>query len=310
MDILMYVGLFAVSIAVLLKASDWFVDSAERIGLSWGVSPFVIGVTIVAFGTSLPELASSIAAVTSGNSEIVIGNVVGSNVANILLVLGLTAWVAKNIEIKDNIMDIDMPLLVASSFLLWYSCSDGKLTIFEIILLLIALVFFLAKSFSGEKTDKDDRPKASAKDYVFLLLGGILVKFSADYTIVAIEQLSKIMEINQDFIALTAVAIATSLPEVIVSIGAARKGKADIAIGNVLGSNLFNTYAVTAIPSFFGSLAITDSIINFGLPFMISMTVLMALMCITHRISKWEGSILLILYCFFTYQLLVIEGLV
>ena len=111
MDLLYYTLLFVVSLAVLLKASDWFIDSAERIGLSLGISPFIIGVTIVAFGTSLPELAASIVAVLKDESELVISNVVGSNITNIALVLGLTAVVVKKIELDYNIWHIDMPYL-------------------------------------------------------------------------------------------------------------------------------------------------------------------------------------------------------
>lgn len=310
MEILTYVGMFVASIAVLLKASDWFVDAAERIGLSWGVSPFIIGVTIVAFGTSLPELASSISAVAAGESAIVAGNVIGSNIANILLVLGLTAIIAKKVEIGGSIMNIDMPLLLGSSFFLWFAISDGNFTIFEAILFLTALALFLVGSFSGDK-DKDSlRSKASMKDYGMLLLGGILVKFGADYTIQAIQALSEIAGIDPDIIAVTAVAIATSLPEVIVSIGAARKGKPDIAVGNVLGSNLFNTYAVMAIPSFFGTLEITPTMIQFGLPFMVAMTVLFAIICITNRISRWEGYLLILFYILFMYKQLELAGFV
>ena len=123
-EIFLYFGLFAASLFVLLKASDYFVEAAENIGLSLGIPPFIIGVTIVAFGTSLPELASSIQAVMDGASEIVIGNVVGSNIANIALVLGLVGIFGKEIRVKGNIMDIDIPLLVISAFFLWFVVRD------------------------------------------------------------------------------------------------------------------------------------------------------------------------------------------
>ncbi len=300
--------MFVASIAVLLKASDWFVDAAERIGLSWGISPFIIGVTIVAFGTSLPELASSISAVAANESAIVAGNVIGSNIANILLVLGLTAVFAKKVSISGNIMEVDMPLLLGSSFFLWFALYDANFTLFEAAIFLVALIFFLISSFSAEKDEDSQRHKASPRDYIILLIGGILVKFGADYTIEAIQKLSQIAGIDPDLIAVTAVAIATSLPEIIVSIGAARKGKPDIAVGNVLGSNLFNTYAVMAIPSFFGTLEITPTILGYMLPFMVAMTVLFAIICITNRISRWEGTMLLLFYVLFMYKSLEIAG--
>ncbi|MEZ4982447.1 MAG: hypothetical protein R2769_12865 [Saprospiraceae bacterium] len=128
MDTLMYAGLFIVSLAVLLKASDWFIDSAELIGLSFGISPYIIGVTIIAFGTSLPELATSLISVAENESSIVVGNVVGSNITNILLILGVVAVMAKGgIRMEGQmIMEIDMPLLVSSAFLLMFSLRDGS----------------------------------------------------------------------------------------------------------------------------------------------------------------------------------------
>ncbi|MEM8906420.1 MAG: sodium:calcium antiporter, partial [Bacteroidota bacterium] len=131
MELLTYLGLFIVSLIVLLKASDWFIDSAEAIGLSLGVSPFIIGVTIVAFGTSLPELATSIVSVFSGNSEIVIGNVIGSNITNIALVLGMVSIVVKQIDLDYDIWHIDMPFLWGSAFLLGLAIWDLHFSLFE-----------------------------------------------------------------------------------------------------------------------------------------------------------------------------------
>ncbi|HKK80524.1 MAG TPA: hypothetical protein VJ933_12890, partial [Phaeodactylibacter sp.] len=154
MDTALYLGLFVLSLAVLLKASDWFIDSAERIGLSLGISPFIIGVTIVAFGTSLPELATSIASVFSGESEIVIGNVVGSNITNIALVLGLAAVVVKKIELEYNIWHIDMPYLWGSAFLLWLALRDLHFSLFEGILFTLGIIIFLAYSFQSQQEEE------------------------------------------------------------------------------------------------------------------------------------------------------------
>ena len=298
-NILLYILLFVISLTVLLKASGWFIDSAERIGLSFGISPFIIGVTIVAFGTSLPELATSTAAVFSGTSEIVVGNVVGSNITNVLLILGLTAFFGKEIVMDYNVMDIDMPLLFASAFLLLYAVSDFEITLFEAILFLSGLVIFLINSFSGKDDDDIDLPKASIRDYVLLIIGGALVSMGAHYTIVAVEKLSEMAGINPDVIALTVIAFGTSLPEVVVSLSAAKKGKHAIAVGNVLGSNIFNTFAVMSIPSFFGSLTIPHEIMDFSLPFMVAVTVLFGLICLTGKISRWEGAMLILFYVFF-----------
>jgi len=142
-ELLTYIGVFIVSIIGLLKASDWFVDSSEKIGLSLGISPFVIGVTIVAFGTSLPELASSIVAVVNNDSAIVTGNVIGSNVANICLVLGIVAIVARGIKMDYAVLDVDVPVIIASALLLYVFTYDGVVTWVDGIFLLAMLVVML-----------------------------------------------------------------------------------------------------------------------------------------------------------------------
>ncbi|MFT5265151.1 MAG: cation:H+ antiporter [Polaribacter sp.] len=301
-DLLLYVGMFILSLAVLLKASDWFIDSAEEIGRSLGISPFIIGVTIVACGTSLPELATSVASVLAGNSEIVIGNVVGSNITNIALVLGLVAWVSKEIRLDYNIWDIDMPYLWGSAFLLYFVVSDLSVSLFEAFIFLGGVVIFLAYSFDigdDDKGSEQEKVKASPKAYVMLLVGGVLVWLAADYTIQAISGLSAMAGIKPEIIALTAVALGTSLPEVIVSIGAARKGKTSIAVGNVLGSNIFNTYIVMAVSRFFGPLTIPASILTFSLPMMVAMTILFGMVSNNKKITRWEGVLLLLFYVFF-----------
>ena len=305
LEIALYLGLLLLSLAVLLKASDWFVTAAERIGLALGISPFIIGVTIIAFGTSLPELASSIAAVLAGEPEIVVGNVVGSNITNILLVLGLVAVVAGDFKLNDRVMDIDVPLLVGSAFLMWFTLYDNTFSFGEAIIFLIGLVVFLLNTLRSEDSIKNpDKPWVTWRSYGLLVLGGGLVYVGANFTIMAIQELSVLANINSEFIALTIVALGTSLPEVVVSITAARKKKTAIAVGNVLGSNLFNTFAVMSIPSFFGSLVIPENIQDFSLPFMVAVSVLFGFICVTRKISRWEGAILLVFYGFFYMELL------
>lgn len=299
-----FILISAVSLAVLLFASDWFIDAAEKIGLSMGISPFVIGVTIVAFGTSLPELAASIASVYSGTSEIVVGNVVGSNITNILLVLGLTAMVGNAFKFDFDLWDADMPLLLGSSFLMYFVLFDGTMTIIEAVLFLFALTGFLISSVrSSIPDDAEDRPKVNGKDLGKLIAGAVMVYFGAKYTIYGIEGFSRMAGISPEVISLTFVALGTSLPEVVVSVAAAKKNKHAIAVGNVLGSNIFNTYAVMAIPRFMGDLHIPPNVISFGLPFMVAVTILFGAITFSRKISKWEGFLLLIFYAFYlTWQ--------
>lgn len=304
MEILGYVALFIGSLAVLVKASDWFVEAAEEIGLSFGISPFIIGVTIVAFGTSLPELASSVAAVLAGSSEIVVGNVIGSNITNICIVLGLIGVVSKTVKMEYRVMDIDVPILLASAFLLWFILRDQVVLWWEAVLFLVCLVVFLINSLGGGEEEKDENEhKATYKTYGLLLLGGILVWLSATYVVVAIDALSTAAGIPSEIIAITFVAIGTSLPEIVVSITAARKGNAGMAVGNVLGSNIFNTFAVMGIPALIDDIKIPDSIMDFSLPFMVAVTLMFTVSCVSNRFSRWEGMIFIIVYVYFMAEL-------
>ncbi len=291
--------LFVLSVAVLIFASDKFVGAAEKIGLSLGISPFIIGVSIVAFGTSLPELATSIFSVVDGQSEIVVGNVIGSNITNVLLVLGLTAVMSRKIDLDYDVMDIDMPLLFISAFLLWFAIADGHFSFFEAVLFIIALVVFLMNSISNRKADNDEKSKSAFRDYVTLIFGGILVYFGAAYTVEMIESIALDLGADPAIIAVTALALGTSLPEVVVSLAATARGQHDIAIGNILGSNIFNTYAVMAFPSFLGPLVIPEQILSFYLPFMLVVTALFGFICLSKKISMWEGVMLLVFYAFF-----------
>ncbi|MEM6964694.1 MAG: calcium/sodium antiporter [Bacteroidota bacterium] len=302
-NILLYFGLFVGSLAVLLKASDWFIDSAEEIGLSLGISPYIIGVTIIAFGTSLPELATSVASVFAGESEIVIGNVIGSNITNIALVLGLVAISVKVIHLENDIWKLDMPFLWFTAFFLCFVVRDQNVSYLEAGLLLLSLVVFLAVSLNSDDSNQEERTKASYRSYMFLVFGGVLVWLGAKYTVVAIQEISMTIGVPPQVISLSAVALGTSLPEVIVSLNAARKGKTGIAVGNVLGSNIFNTLAVVGIPVLFGDLEIPSDILSFSLPLMVVMTILFGIMCFSKSISRWEGYILVIFYVYFLVEL-------
>lgn len=305
MELLLQVGIFVLGIIALLWSSDKFVSAAERIGLSWGISPFIIGVTIVAFGTSLPELATSIAAVLGNESDIVIGNIVGSNITNIALVLGLTAVAVRTIELEYNLWHIDVPFLMFSAFFLYFIVSDGRVSIFEAVLCIGGIATFLAYSFKDqERANQEDRPSSKPLDFVWLVAGGALVSFSSTYIIDSISQIAATLNIAPNIIALTAVALGTSLPEVAVSLNAARRGKAGIAVGNALGSNIFNTFVVIAIPRFFGNLDIPTSILQFYLPLMIVMTILFGVMANNRKITRWEGCALLIFYAWYLGQII------
>lgn len=304
-------GLFVISLGLLIKASDWFIASAERIGRYFGIPAFIIGVTIIAAGTSLPELASSLVAVFEGSSEFVAGNVIGSNITNIFLVLGISAVIAKRVDINYNLMNIDMPMLIGSSFLLYMLCKDGLFSLGDAIISLLGMLIFLSytikSDFKEEEQEGDVVEKIGWKTWGLLLLSGVLIYFGAEYTIKSVSKLAELAGIGKDIIALSLVAFGTSVPELIVSAVAARKGNPEIAIGNILGSNIFNTFAVMGIPGLIGRLNITPDIISFSLPLMLIATALFMIMTMNRKVSNWEGWILILFYVYFVFGLFEIN---
>ena len=294
MTILLWVAVFVVALIVLLKASDFFIAAAERVGLALGISPFVIGVTIVAAGTSLPELVTSVIAVLNDTSEIVVGNVVGSNIANILLVLGLTLIISKTIHIKHNIGKVDLPFLLASLVVFVWFAWDYKIEMWEaatFILVNALYLFFVSRQ--GRKNDLDDvdieNAKAETKDYLILVGGALGIWLGANYTVEAVIKLSEIMNIGTDKIAMTAVALGTSLPELMVSLAASKKGNSEIVVGNVLGSNIFNTFLVMGVPSLLRTLAIPEDSFSLSIPIMAIATLLFIIFAFTRKLHVWQG---------------------
>jgi len=321
-ELFLWLGIFIISLAVLIKSSDYFTTSAEKIGLWLGIPAFFIGVTIVAIGTSLPELISSIIAVIDGSSEIVVGNVIGSNIAKIFLILGVAGIIAKDqLELSRNLLHVDLPFLVGTSFLLAIMIWDGIFTMGEGILLLFVLIIYSIYLIqSRQKPDKEVRKqlrgvkgelanhsiskkKISPKVWVILLLSVVGIYFGARFTVESVIELARLFSIGAEVIAVSAVAFGTSLPELMVTISAAKKNKPEIAVGNILGSNIFNILAVMSIPSFFGALIIPTSILFFSLPVMIIATLMFFFITQNKEITKWEGWILLVFYVLFIGKL-------
>ncbi|MFC1741621.1 calcium/sodium antiporter [Nanoarchaeota archaeon] len=314
-ELLIWLGVLILSIAVLVKASDYFTDSAEEIGFYFKLPAFIVGVTIVAIGTSLPELAASLAAVFKGSTEIVIGNVVGSNITNIFLVLGISAIVAKNLKITYELIHVDLPLLIASAFLLTITVWDGNFTWPEALLCLAGLFIYIMYTIrSGRKhEDKEIKKEMKAdlkkkhklgwKIWAVLIVSGAFIYLGAEFTIQSVLKLSTMFNIGTEIIAASAVALGTSLPELAVSFTAAKKGKPEIAVGNILGSNIFNTFAVMGIPALFATLTVPKSILTFSLPVMLFATFMYFFITQDRQITKWEGWTLILFYIAFIGKL-------
>jgi len=322
-DLFLWIGVFVISLAVLVKSSDYFTGSAEKIGLWLGIPTFFIGVSIVAIGTSLPELISSIIAVLDNSSEIVIGNVLGSNIANIFLILGAAGIIAKKqLELSRNLLHVDLPFLVGTSFLLAITIWDGIFTMFEgIFLLVVLLIYSIYLVKSREKPEKEvrkqlrgikgelvnhnveEKKKISLIVWIILLASVIGVYLGAKFTVESVINLAKILNIRTEVIAASAVALGTSLPELAVTISATRRNKPEIAVGNILGSNIFNILAVMGISSLFGVLTIPKSMIVFSLPIMIIATLMFFFITQNKEITRWEGGMLLAFYVLFIVKL-------
>lgn len=308
LDVFLWSVIFVAALAVLIKAADYFTESAEKIGIHLGMSPFIVGVTIVAFGTSLPELVSSVISVLSGSSEIVIGNVVGSNIANVFLVLGVAAILGRKIQVAHELIQVDLPLFIGAALYLGLSIWDGVFSLGEGVLGLILLIVYIAYTVDAGKKDKEIKKemksefkhkKLHMKTVGILIVSAFFIYLGGKYTVDAVINLAEIFTVGKEIIALTAVALGTSLPELVVTIKAVKMKKAEIAIGNVLGSNIFNTFAVMGIPSLIGSLVIPASVLTFSLPLMLIASFLYLFMTQDKIITRWEGWLLVIFYAFF-----------
>lgn len=314
---------FVLSLVVLVKGADWLIASAEKIGLALGISPFIVGVTIVGIGTSLPELISSLVAVWQGVGEVVVANAVGSNVANILLIVGLAAVIGRQMVVTKSLIDLDLPLLAITSALLLVMAWDGEVTLGEAVLMLISYGVYLLYTIIHKETETIDdgvsagpKPKnegmtpphplevkLSGKDFLMLAAGVIGLTLGAKYLIDALVNLSDLLGISAGVIAITAVALGTSLPELLVSAKAAFNKKPEVALGNIFGSNVFNSLVVIGLPGLFGRLSIDSQTMAIGVPVMIIATVLFVISGISRRIHIWEGTFFLLLYVLFIAKL-------
>lgn len=300
------------TLVTLVISADFFIKSSERIGLALGIPPFIVGVTLIAIGTSLPELVTSIVAVLSKEnaSAIVPGNVIGSNITNIGLVLGIIAFTAKNIKLEFDVLKVDAPMLVGATFLLYLCLADGSFSLFEGIIFCLGLAIYLGYILSlrnvtnpGElpidiEVDESEKAKFSWKEPVILLISGLVIYFSAEYNVKSIQNLASLLNIGKEFIALTAVALGTSLPELVVSLVAIRTGNVEMAVGNVIGSNIFNIFAVMGISRMVGVIEIPESILDMSLPAVLFISILCFVIVMDRKINRWEGLILLLFYVF------------
>ncbi|MGD9580603.1 MAG: calcium/sodium antiporter [Vampirovibrionia bacterium] len=305
MSLIFWIIIFAISLFILTKSSDYFIESAEITGWRLKIPKFVIGATIVALGTSLPELISSVIAVIQNASEIVAGNVIGSNITNILLILGVSGFAFKEMDINTKIIKIDLPILLISALLLVITIIDGEFSLSEGLIFILFLIFYILYIFnsksnlplSTESTENIDQ--FTWKTIITLIGSTIFIFLGAKYTIDSVINIAEILNIGKEIIAITAISLGTSLPELIVSLSAVKKNNPEMVLGNILGSNIFNTLAVMSIPALFGKLTIPESIIFYALPIMCLTSLILLLISLDKKISKNESILLIVFYFIF-----------
>lgn len=265
------VFILLVGFLLLVKGADWFVEGAAGIAKKLGIPQLIIGLTIVAMGTSMPEAAVSITAALQENAGITIGNIVGSNILNILIILGVTALIT-NVAIQKSTLYYEIPYMIAITIVLMiFGITGGKITFIEGIILWLLFIVFLGYLFvmsKKENSQEDDEVKDIPvwKCILFMVVGGVMVVKGSDFAVSGASAIARFFGMSERFIGLTIVAFGTSLPELVTSVTAAKKGNAGIAIGNIVGSNIFNilfvigtTALICTVP--FESKFIIDTII-------------------------------------------------
>lgn len=295
---------------VLLKGADVVIENSKKIGFGFGLSPYVIGVVIVGFGTSLPELASSIAGVLQGAPEIVIANVVGSNITNILLIVGLMATIGGTVVIKKDLLKSELPIFFIATVHFIFSVYDGQVDKVEALLLLgtfAAYMWYVASEGKNEE-DMEDVPagqKLESKQFVLFGLGLVALLAGAHFTVEMAVNLATAFLIPIGFVSIVAIAVGTSLPELIVSMKAIKSGETALAIGNIFGSNAFNALMVTGIPALLVSAPLpADAVVmKVGLGVLAAASAIFFVTTLSKRVTRWEGIMMLTFFVFFLVKL-------
>lgn len=314
-EILLYVLLLALGFVLLSKGADVFVDGSASVATKAGIPQLVIGLTIVAMGTSAPEAAVSISSAIAGSAEIAVGNVVGSNILNVLIILGLSATIVP-LAVRKISLVLDIPMVLLATVVLFVLGLFGSINFIGGIILLLIFIGYMAILFinakkpkkPGELEEEDAPIKVMPvwKSIIFIVLGLGMIVLGSDVTVDSATALARIFGVSERFIALTIVALGTSLPELFTSANAAIKGNADIAVGNILGSNIFNILFILGLTSLiipvpFESKFLIDTIVAF-----VAVLLVLLFSLKSKKLARWAGIVMLVAYAgYFVYLLLV-----
>jgi len=309
--------ILVVALIGVIKGADWFLGAAEKVGVTLRLPPFVLGVVLVGFGTSLPELATSLAAVNDGVNTVSIANVAGSNIANILLILGVTTIILGTIKFDKNIIDLDIPLLIATTILFSLLVFDGVITRGDGVLLLVGFIGYIVYSL-GYREDKEyhkglislvaalskrtNKKVEESKNImgpftvVVLIFSIVLLGASSKFAVDSLLRIVDEVNIGVGVLSFFALAIGTSLPELAVSIKALSKGQGDLVIGNVIGSSMFNILLISGVTSVISEQTVDPKLVGwFIVGMLLSVTLIMA-GSISKRIHIWEGMMYILIY--------------
>ncbi|SEL64296.1 cation:H+ antiporter [Atopomonas hussainii] len=313
--------LLIAGLVLLVVGAEVLVRGASKLAATFGIPPLIIGLTVVAFGTSAPETAVSVQAAWAGSGDIAIGNVVGSNIANVLLILGATALVAP-LVVSRQLIRLDVPIMIGVSVLFYLLALDGQLSRWEGALLFAGVVSYtLFLIISAKKSPQQDNDEfaeeygqaetgrfAVLKDIGFIVAGLVMLVGGSQFLVDGAVQMARIFGLSELVIGLTVVAIGTSLPELATSIMAALKGERDIAVGNIVGSNIFNILCVLGLASLVAPSAIpvASNAIQFDIPIMIAI----AVACLPvffngYKLNRWEGGVFVAYYVAYTAYLIL-----
>jgi cation:H+ antiporter len=308
-QLLQWVAILVVALFGLVRGADTFVVGAKQIGFSFGMSSFAVGVLIVGLGTSLPELASSIAAVLADSTEIVIANAVGSNITNILLIVGVLAVIGGTVKINKDLLQTELPIFFISTVHFVASVYDGVIDRIEALLLFGTFCAYLWYLFSSDNQAKDemaveDKTGGITKlSLAYVAVGIVGLLLGAHYTVEMAVNIAGSLAVPIGLISIGAIAIGTSLPELFVSIQAARNGETDLAIGNIFGSNAFNILLVIGVPGLLAPLVAGEVVMVLGLGVLIAASLILFVIGLARKVQQWEGVAMLLFFCFFLVKL-------
>lgn len=316
MDVQMII-LFAIGLVLLIAGAEWLVRGASQLAAAAGVSSLVIGLTVVAFGTSAPELAVSVSSAATGKADIALGNVVGSNIFNVLFILGISAAITP-LRVNQQLIKLDVPIMIVISILVYVFALNGVLDRWEGGLFFAGIIVyttFLVRQSRREQAsvaaeyEKEFGQmtlKAPWKAVTLVLIGLVMLVIGSNWLVDGAVVLARYFGVSELIIGLTVVACGTSLPEVATSVVAAIRGERDIAVGNVVGSNIFNILSVLGLSSLIQPITVAPAAMLFDIPVMIAIAVAcLPIFFTNYTISRWNGWTFLLYYVAYTTFLIL-----